>query len=107
MTAEVVLLASAKADILAIQRYVARHGSPQAAARIIDALERLCANLAELPERGNVLPELAELGIDVYREIHHRPYRIVYRIRAGRIVIYAVLDARRDLRTLLEQRLLR
>lgn len=104
---QVLLAADAERDIESIHRYLAFQASRRQADGTLDALERACAALADLPLRGNVPPELNDIGIDEYREVHHRPYRIIYRVFPKRVVVYAVLDARRDLRTLLEQRLLR
>jgi toxin ParE1/3/4 len=51
--------------------------------------------------------ELAELQIRDWRELVVKPYRIVYRIRQGEVLVAAVLDARRDLQDLLLERLVR
>lgn len=104
---DVFLSADAERDIVAIHRYLTSKTSLRQADGTLDALERACAMLADFPMRGNVPPELREIGVDVYREVHHRPYRVIYRLLPERVVVYAVLDARRDLQTLLEQRLLR
>lgn len=60
-----------------------------------------------MPERGNIPKELERLGIKEFRELHYKPYRVIYRIRARQVVVYCVLDGRRDMQTLLQQRLLR
>jgi toxin ParE1/3/4 len=52
-------------------------------------------------------PELRDLGITAYREVRLPPYRVIYRVIDGGVAIYAILDARRDVRTLLQRRLLR
>jgi toxin ParE1/3/4 len=74
---------------------------------LVDGLEQACVGAADFPERGNIPKELAESGISDFREAHHKPYRIVYRISAHRVVICCILDGRRDMRTLLARRLLR
>jgi toxin ParE1/3/4 len=50
---------------------------------------------------------LRGLGITEYREVHHDPYRIIYRVFERRVVVYCVLDGRRDMQSLLQMRLLR
>jgi toxin ParE1/3/4 len=105
VTREVAFTAAAERDLRDIYDY--EHVSLERAERLLDDLETLCAKLVELPERGNVPPELRGLGIIAYREVHPRPYRVIYRVIDDRVIIYAVLDARRDVRTLLERRLLR
>ena len=52
------------------------------------------------------MPELRDAGVQ-YRELIERPWRVAYRIEPERIFIVAVLDARRDLQTLLLERLIR
>ena len=56
---------------------------------------------------GNNPPELKRISIDEYREIHSDPYRIIYQIVDKNIYVHAILDARRDLKSLLSERLLR
>lgn len=63
--------------------------------------------LKEMPERSRFQPELDRIGIREYREIHFKPYRILYAIRGDAVVVHCVLDGRRDMQSLLEERLLR
>ncbi len=49
--------------------------------KVIDQLEEKANSLALLPERGRVVPELREIGVLNYREIFHKPWRMVYAIR--------------------------
>ena len=107
MTREVAFTTAAERDLRDIYDYAIEHASSERSDRLLDDLEKLCAKLVELPERGNVPPELEALGIIAYREVHRRPCRVIYRVLDDRLIIYAVLDARRDVRTLLERRLLR
>jgi toxin ParE1/3/4 len=107
VTREVSFTAAAERDLRDIYDYAIEHISPERAERLLDELEELCATLVRLPERGNLPPELRELGITAYREVHLRPYRVIYRALDGQVTIYAILDARRDVRTLLQRRLLR
>ena len=52
-------------------------------------------------------PELRAVGVQHYRELVERPWRIVYRTEATRVLVLAVLDSRRDLQSLLLERLIR
>jgi toxin ParE1/3/4 len=104
---EVAFTAAAARDLADIYDHATESASLERAERVLDDLEELCASLVELPERGNVPPELRDLGITAFREVHLRPYRLIYRVLDDRVIIYAVLDARRDVRTLLQRRLLR
>ncbi len=45
-------------DIKGIVGYIAEHGSPEKAEKIIDGLEAACAGLKEPPERGGIPKEL-------------------------------------------------
>ncbi len=90
-----------------IYDHIAETDSPAKAANLLDSLQDICGKLAELPERGNVPKELAEIGVTDYRELHYKPYRVIYRISGDRVIVYCVLDGRRDMASLLERRLLR
>lgn len=107
MPFDVFLTEDAERDIEDIWRYVARADGIERADRLLDALEEACARLSELPQRENVPNELLELGITEYREAHHKPYRIIYRIFGNRVVVYCVADGRRDMQSHLQRRLLR
>ena len=106
MPFKVFLAEDAEWDIEDIYRYIAEHDAIENTGRVVDALEQLCAKLAEFPERGNVPKELRGLGITEYREVSYKPYRIVYRVFEGRVVIYCVVDCRRDMQSFLQRRLL-
>ena len=107
MRFEVVLSADAERDIDEIARYIAENDGLAHATGVLNGLEQACFGLAEFPDRGNIPKELVALGIREYREVHFKPYRIVYRVTRRRVVIYCVLDGRRDMQSLLQLRLLR
>ena len=86
--------------------YVAQD-SPVAAVRCLDRVESRCKGLASQPGRGRVVPELGAVGISIYRELIKVPWRIVYRHDDKLVHVLAVLDARRDLSSLLLERLVR
>jgi len=102
---DVLLLDGAEQDLKDIIGYIARQDGAARAAAILTALEETCDRLDEFAERGNIPKELAALGIGEFREAHYKPYRIVYRIVGSRVIVYAVLDGRRDMQTLLRRRL--
>ena len=103
---EVRLTASADRDLEELYAYVAQNRSPDEADDLIEALLDRMATLELYPDRGSVPAELAALGEQGFRLILHLPYRIIYE-RAGKIVwIYVAADGRRDMQTLLSQRLL-
>lgn len=106
MKYRVVLLPEAKRDIVGFHGYVAVHDSPEKADRLVVELENACLSLAQFPERGNVPKELLIIGRLAYREAHWGPYRAVYRVTGRVVSVHGVFDGRRDMQTLLRQRLL-
>jgi toxin ParE1/3/4 len=77
-----------------------------AAAALLDELERAIASLRSMPSRCRVVVELREHGITTYRELLCDPYRIVFRTRSRDVILLGVLDRRRDLEELLLERAL-
>ena len=107
MTYHVTLIAEAEDDLVAIHEYIARNDSLLKADRLLDRLLTACWSLTEHPFRGHVPPELDRAGNTRFRQIHFKPYRIIYEAIGNRVFIHAVLDGRRDVRDALEWRLLR
>lgn len=107
MKYEVLLVEDAETDLLEIYRYVSFNDSSERAAQLLDKLEDVINALDHLPTRGHVPPELRRIGVTDYREVHFKPYRVIYRVEGRRVFVYCVLDGRRDLLSLLQTRLLR
>ena len=101
------LTQEAELDLLDIHTYIVRHDDVPKAKYVIDKLEAKCLTLENLPHRGHVPPELERLQVLEYREVHWKPYRIIYEIADNVVNVLAVLDGRRDLQSLLMRRLLR
>lgn len=107
MKYRVTIVATAEKDLLDIHHHVELNDSPGRADDLLDKLEAATAALSSFPERGHVPPELERIGIGEYREIHYKPYRIIYAVHGQTVVVHCVLDGRRDMQTLLQQRMLR
>ena len=107
MNYDVFLTDDAEADILDIWRYVARHDSAERAGFLLDVLQETCLTLGSFPDRGNCPAELQRVHVLEYRELHYKPYRIIYRIVDRKVFIHCVLDGRRNIQDLLLERLLR
>lgn len=107
MPFEVLLSEQAERDVEDICRYIAEHDDVGKADRVLAALEKSCRALADFPERGNAPKELQPLGITEFREVHYKPYRVIYRIFGTRVIVYCVLDGRRDMQSVLQRRLTR
>lgn len=106
MSVPVMLTEPAVSDLLAINDYYLLAVSDKTAAKIIDSLKAAVNSLGELNERGTVPKELLALGIRQYRQLIVKPYRIIYQRMLDQVVVHAVLDGRRDIQTLLNQRLI-
>ena len=104
---DVVFDTNAEDDVFDIYAYVAVNDSIERADKLLSALRRTCSKLKTLPHRGNVPPELFEIGVVEFREIRYKPYRILYSIDRSTVYVHCVLDGRRDLQTLLQERLMR
>ena len=96
---------SARRDLEAIVAYLADR-SPSAALATLDRLETRAKSLARYAERGRVVPELARLHVQQYRELVSPPYRMIYRISGATVLMLIVVDARRSLEDLLLERLI-
>ena len=97
----------AERDLIDIYSYVAIHDSVEKAAHVLDQLEPRCSSLAESPLRGHIPPELDRIGVTSYREVHFKPYRIIYEVIGQDVFVHCVLDGRRDMQSVLERRLVR
>jgi len=101
------MLIDAEEDIVEIYQYVALHDSEDVAKYLLNKLEEACLNLTSYPNKGHIPPELERIGIFNYKEIHFKPYRIIYQVLNKEVYVHCVLDGRRSLQELLEKRLLR
>src|SRR4051812_13373521 len=104
MKYEVHVTPGAEEDLVEIHGYVARCDSPVNADRLIDKLEKLCSSLASRPERGHVPMELERIGTLQFREVHLKPYRVVYQTIQRAVHVYGILDGRRDMQEILSRR---
>ncbi|MBF0308805.1 MAG: type II toxin-antitoxin system RelE/ParE family toxin [Magnetococcales bacterium] len=107
MRFEVLMTHGARRDLEELHDYIARHDSAEKAAHVLDAVLGIVETLAEFPKRGAHPRELHALGIEEFREIGFKPYRVIYRIQGQRVYILLVADGRRDFQNLLKSRFLR
>lgn len=106
MRLEVLLTEDAEQDLEELYDYVANFDSPKSADYLLERLLELTDSLAASPERGSQPKELRSLGIQEYRQVFFKPYRVIYRIIDSTVVVYVIADGRRDMQTLLSRRLL-
>lgn len=107
MSYQVMLTKDAASDLDEIFDYIAEHDSFDQALHVLARIEAKINGLATFLKRGNHPKELLALGMKEYREAFFKPYRILYRIIEQRIYVYLIVDGRREMRTLLQRRLLR
>jgi toxin ParE1/3/4 len=96
--------ATAEDDLTAIVEFIAVE-NVSAALTVFDRISACAGELYALPERGRIVPELQKFGIVSYRELLPTPWRIIYRIESRVVFVTAVLDGRRDLSSLLLERI--
>ena len=107
MPSLVLLTDDAAHDLEEIHDYIARHDSISRANHVLERIEKGFASLSESPQRGSCPQELLDVGIREYREVFFKPYRIIYREIEDDVYVLLIADGRRDMRALLERRLLR
>jgi len=104
---QIKITSEAQKDIEDIYDYIAKKDTPQNAEHVLDNLESLILSLNESPERGHYPPELSIQGIKEFREVIYKPYRAIYEISGKTVIVHLCVDGRRDMKSLLERRILR
>jgi toxin ParE1/3/4 len=103
---EIVLTEYVLLDLDDIAHYIALHDTLEKAEQVAQRIEKAFSSLATLPNRGNHPRDLLAMGNRSFREVHCKPYRIVYRVLDREVLVLIVADGRRDMRALLARRLL-
>ena len=106
MIYEVVLTDDAAADLEDIYQYIAENDSLESANYVLDNIESILDSLSEQPLRGSYPAELSALGIKEYRQLLFKPYHLIYSVSEDQVAVLCILDGRRDIRSVLERRLL-
>jgi toxin ParE1/3/4 len=105
MNRPVRITAAAKRDLEEIHDWIAQHDSPAKANYALNRLVAAANSIAALPGRGSRPTELPPgLKMD-YRQVFFKPYRVIYRVTRTEIVIHLIADGRRNLQSLLFDRL--
>lgn len=74
-----------------IYEYIARD-SRRYAERMVDRITARSSQFASQPESAPVVPEYGDPAV---REVLEGPYRVIYRIQPGAVVVLAVIHAAR------------
>jgi addiction module RelE/StbE family toxin len=93
----VVITAAAKADLLAIRRYIEADNPNRAVSFVEELLDR-CLALADTPRAYPLVPRYERFGI---RRCVHGNYLIFYRLQPEQIEVIHVLKGARDIEALL------
>lgn len=96
----------ASRDLEEICDHLANLRGADDAARLLDEFLDRIATLESFPHRGAIPPELETLGIHDFRQLHLGRFRMVYRVAGERVFVMLIADGRRDMQSLLQQRLL-
>ena len=107
MEYSIFLTSEAEQDLDDIYDYIFKHDSPKNAEYVITEIEKAYMGLETFRNRGTYPKELLGLGIKRYRELYFKPYRIIYRIKDKKVFIMFISDGRRNMRKLLQDRLLK
>lgn len=105
-TFQVVWSDIALGDLENIVEYWAGESLPYAA-KLWKTLRHSAESLVHHPFRARLVPELKFIGLDLYRELIVDPYRILFRIKGGTVLVLGVFDGRRDMEEVLFERLTR
>lgn len=107
MRYKVNIIKSAEDDLLELYKYIYFNDCEENADKIYSKLEEKILSLQEFPNRGHIPPELELLGLEDFLEINYKPYRIIYQIIKEIVFVHCILDGRRDIQKLLQERLIR
>ena len=103
---DVLLTEGAEQDLESIHDYIAEFDCVANANYVLDELMDVVESLSKFPERGSHPKELLVLGIKEYRQAFFKPYRVIYRTVGSQVIIYLIVDGRRDMQSVLARRLL-
>lgn len=73
---------------------------------VLDRLTQVIEGLTRFPQKGSYPKEILALGIKEYRQTAFKPYRAIHRVFGRQVVVYMMVDGRRDLQSVLARRLL-
>lgn len=103
----VVFLAGAEDDLHDLRRYILKNFGAQTWQHTKSRLRDTVDTIRSFPLGGSLPDELADLGLNQYRQMISGMNRLIYEVTADVVYVHIVCDTRRDMRTLLTRRLLR
>ncbi len=95
--------AVAQRDLKQVIDYIAIDSSGNAM-QILKKIKQKVSDLYTMPDRGRIVPELKEQGINTYREMIIAPWKVIYRISDSTVFVLSVIDSRRNVEDILLER---
>ena len=83
----------ARTDLLNLYQYIEERNGPAIAGRYLDRIEKLCASLDTMPERG---VDRSALGRGLRTVAMERRVQVIYRVDPDTVEVLRVLYAGRD-----------
>lgn len=106
MSFQVIVTDGATRDLEWLYDYIERHDGSDKADYVLKQIEKAVLGISNRTERGSYPKELLHIGMKDYCEVFFKPYRIIYRRLGENVYVVVIADGRKDMRTLLERRLL-
>jgi plasmid stabilization system protein ParE len=94
----------ARGDLEGIVEFIAARGDVENALSVFERIATCVDSLATMPERGRAVPEVRLAIEPPLLELIEAPWRIMYACERRRVVITAIIDARRNVSAVLEGR---
>ena len=104
---KVAILDSAGQDLKDLRSYIIKEFSRDTWLKTFGKVKTSIRTLAKFPLLGAIPPELEALHLTQYRQIVSGKNRIIYEPRPDAVYVHMIVDARRDMKSLLMQRLMR
>lgn len=95
---------AARDDLEGNVEFIAARGDVENALAVFERIVSCVDSLAAIPERGRAVPEVHVPVVPPLLELIEAPWRIMYARDRRRVVITAILDARRNVGAVLESR---
>jgi plasmid stabilization system protein ParE len=107
MSYKIVILASAEQDMKELRSYIIKNFSLATWQDTYNKLKDTIRSLKDFPFAGAIPEELERLNLTQFRQVISGMNRVIYEVRQEIIYIHIIADTRKDMKTLLTQRLLR
>ena len=107
MPHKVMFVRSSEQDLRELKRYLMERFGQEVWQSSYHHIKEATDSLQQLPLSGTIPPELERLNLVQYRQVIVGMNRMIYEVRDQTVYIHIVCDTRKDLQSLLMQRLMR